>query len=159
MTIGRPHSGPVSVEVTTAALALSRTNPTFQNPAISGPQLGLGPTLMVRAQSVGAAAVTVDTGYVVPVGHAADFEVNYNATDLTGDVTSSGRAEASLRNIAPGGYVIAGQTFAAPVGDAALGTAAPSFSIVGGTLHVTFTPPAAYPNPVNWIMFIQTLLN
>jgi hypothetical protein len=115
-------------------------------------------TFDIYAKTVNAAAVTIDTGYSPPVGHGAKLDGGWSAEDVANSAIRGGNFNAVLRNLA-GGLGVAGQLFGGALGDAALNTAVPGFSIVAGTLHVIFAPPAGYVGTVQWRMELTATEN
>lgn len=163
--IGRPMSGgggKVVEKVAYDALALAQGTAASLVPTPIGTnptQLGPGPSFLVKATTIGGAAVTVDTGFAPALGHAAQINSGYSARDVVGNVAKTGNGNHSMRHLAVGAPVVAG-AFAGNEGDTGTLTTSPSYSISGAnTLQVTFTPPIGYPDNIDWILSIDTLEN
>lgn len=128
-----------------------------QSGTVAG-QLNTQVAFDIFATTTNAGASTIDTGYAPPNGHAAKIDGGYSLTDRTAHTAHSGNLAAILEQYAAT-VTIAGQSFGGAIGDAGLNTSVPSFSISGGTLHVTFTPPAAYTGTIEWLMNITITEN
>jgi hypothetical protein len=148
---GFGHHEPASVT------PLYYTAPPPQVVGVRGGQSGASASFVVLGTTANAGAVTVDTGYSPASGHAAKLDGGFNAVDRTAQTTHSGGISGAVRNF--GGLVVAGSIIAGGNGDASLATATMSFSVVAGTLHVTFTPPALYVGTLDWLLTLNTTEN
>jgi hypothetical protein len=116
-------------------------------------------TFQLKARTVNAAAVTLDTGYEPTLNQAAKLDVGYEVKDIANNLAKAGNGNGSIKHLAVGAPVVAG-VFGGNVGDAALNTAVPSFAVSGGnTLEVILTPPAAYVGDLDWLVNLTVSVN
>ena len=108
--------------------------------------------------TAGAAPQTVTTAYTTAAACTARVVGSWNVQDSTAETTYGGESSANLRNFA-GTFAVAGNVQGDTSGDASLAGATVAFSVVGGVLAITFTPPAAYPDALFWTVYLQVVEN
>lgn len=96
-------------------------------------------------------AVVVDTGYAPPAGSIAHAEGDCSAADRTAHTGRVKDIFAAVKNYSGTVAILGTQATVNSIGDSALSTIACDLSVSSGTVHVTFTPPAAYSGTLDWL--------
>lgn len=106
-------------------------------------------SFIIFATTIDAATTTIDTGYKPVDGHAAKIDGGLSFTDRTAHFTSTRNSNVALQNY--GGLSIRGSQVSGQ-GDIELANATMTFGVSGGgTLEITFTPPAGYTGTLEWL--------
>jgi len=127
---------------------------------VPGNQSGASFAFSVNATTVNAGTVTVDTGYKPPANHGAKIDGGFTVIDRANHLIHAFNTNGAVRNF--GGLAIAGTPLigGSTGDDAGVAPHLAASTIVfgvsgGGTLTITFTPPAGYVGTLDWL---QSLL-